>query len=177
MAGVDPTSSRTMARAVIDVRASTRDDAQRIEDAIRALSPERTGNLVAGARRFFSPRRWSAARRWPTSTRWRARVAAELGHDLAEGSAGGGSDGNLTAALGIPTLDGLGAIGDGAHRTPRARRDRPAALAGRAARRFDSSPRHLLNPGLMCADGRAGRAGRRAGAATVRSSSTQRVFD
>lgn len=35
--------------------------------------------------------------------------------DLAEGGTGGGSDGNFTAALGIPTLDGLGAIGDGAH--------------------------------------------------------------
>jgi glutamate carboxypeptidase len=34
---------------------------------------------------------------------------------LDEGSAGGGSDGNFTAALGIPTLDGFGAIGDGAH--------------------------------------------------------------
>jgi glutamate carboxypeptidase len=42
-------------------------------------------------------------------------VARELGIDLAEGSTGGGSDGNFTAALGVPTLDGLGAIGDGAH--------------------------------------------------------------
>jgi len=42
-------------------------------------------------------------------------VARELGHDLAEGGTGGGSDGNFTAALGVPTLDGLGAIGDGAH--------------------------------------------------------------
>jgi glutamate carboxypeptidase len=42
-------------------------------------------------------------------------VARELGHELAEGGTGGGSDGNFTAALGIPTLDGLGAIGDGAH--------------------------------------------------------------
>jgi glutamate carboxypeptidase len=42
-------------------------------------------------------------------------VAASLGHDLREGSAGGGSDGNFTAALGVPTLDGLGAVGDGAH--------------------------------------------------------------
>jgi glutamate carboxypeptidase len=42
-------------------------------------------------------------------------VAAEIGVTLEEGSAGGGSDGNFTAALGIPTLDGLGPIGDGAH--------------------------------------------------------------
>jgi glutamate carboxypeptidase len=42
-------------------------------------------------------------------------VARELGQDLAEGGTGGGSDGNFTAALGVPTLDGLGAVGDGAH--------------------------------------------------------------
>ena len=39
----------------------------------------------------------------------------ELGLELTEGSTGGGSDGNFTAALGIPTLDGLGARGGGAH--------------------------------------------------------------
>jgi glutamate carboxypeptidase len=43
------------------------------------------------------------------------KLAAELGVDLEESSAGGGSDGNFTAALGIPTLDGLGAVGEGAH--------------------------------------------------------------
>jgi glutamate carboxypeptidase len=42
-------------------------------------------------------------------------LAAELGVDLEESSAGGGSDGNFTAALGVPTLDGLGAVGEGAH--------------------------------------------------------------
>ena len=45
-----------------------------------------------------------------------ARAAArEIGIALEEGSAGGGSDGNFTAALGVPTLDGFGAVGDGAH--------------------------------------------------------------
>src|ERR1700722_19241262 len=42
-------------------------------------------------------------------------LAAELGFMLEEASTGGGSDGNFTAALGIPTLDGMGAVGDGAH--------------------------------------------------------------
>ena len=42
-------------------------------------------------------------------------LAADLGRTLEEGATGGGSDGNFTAALGIPTLDGLGADGDGAH--------------------------------------------------------------
>ena len=43
------------------------------------------------------------------------RVAADLGRELTEFSTGGGSDGNLTSSRGIPTLDGLGAVGDGAH--------------------------------------------------------------
>ena len=42
-------------------------------------------------------------------------AAAELGKELNEGATGGGSDGNFTAALGVPTLDGLGPDGDGAH--------------------------------------------------------------
>jgi glutamate carboxypeptidase len=43
------------------------------------------------------------------------KIAAQLGQDLGHMSAGGGSDGNFTGALGIPTLDGLGVIGNGAH--------------------------------------------------------------
>jgi glutamate carboxypeptidase len=43
------------------------------------------------------------------------QVGEQLGLDLEEGSTGGGSDGNFTAALGVPTLDGMGAMGDGAH--------------------------------------------------------------
>jgi len=46
----------------------------------------------------------------------RARaLAADLGFALEEASTGGASDGNFTAALGIPTLDGMGAVGEGAH--------------------------------------------------------------
>ena len=43
------------------------------------------------------------------------RLAAGMGMNLAQTSTGGGSDGNFTAALGTPTLDGLGGVGDGAH--------------------------------------------------------------
>jgi glutamate carboxypeptidase len=42
-------------------------------------------------------------------------IAQSLSWDLSEAAVGGGSDGNFTAALGIPTLDGLGAVGEGAH--------------------------------------------------------------
>jgi glutamate carboxypeptidase len=44
-----------------------------------------------------------------------AAIARELGWKLDEAAVGGGSDGNFTASLGIPTLDGLGGVGDGAH--------------------------------------------------------------
>ena len=44
-------------------------------------------------------------------------AARDLGFEIGEASVGGGSDGNFTAALGIPTLDGLGAVGEGAHAT------------------------------------------------------------
>ena len=44
-------------------------------------------------------------------------VAIELGFPLVGIAVGGGSDGNFTGGLGIPTLDGLGAVGDGAHAT------------------------------------------------------------
>ena len=43
------------------------------------------------------------------------KLGAELGVELEESSTGGGSDGNFTAGMGIPTLDGLGAVGEGAH--------------------------------------------------------------
>jgi glutamate carboxypeptidase len=42
-------------------------------------------------------------------------VGRQLCVEVSEGATGGGSDGNFTAALGVPTLDGLGGIGDGAH--------------------------------------------------------------
>src|SRR6185369_15777946 len=43
------------------------------------------------------------------------KLAAEIGVALEDSMSGGGSDGNFTAALGVPTLDGLGAVGEGAH--------------------------------------------------------------
>jgi glutamate carboxypeptidase len=44
-----------------------------------------------------------------------ARAARASGFEMGRGHVGGVSDGNFTAALGVPTLDGLGAVGDGAH--------------------------------------------------------------
>lgn len=102
------------ARATVDVRVPTTADAAAVDAAIRALTAvdSRTRLSVSGGvdrppleRSDLVVRLYDQAR----------RVAGELGSDLGEGGTGGGSDGNFTAALGVPTLDGLGAIGDGAH--------------------------------------------------------------
>jgi glutamate carboxypeptidase len=102
------------ARADVDVRAVSRADAARLEAAIRSLRPLRRGTSLSVAGGFDRP----PLERTPGVVRLyelARQVGTELGIDLGEGSTGGGSDGNFTAALGIPTLDGLGAVGDGAH--------------------------------------------------------------
>jgi glutamate carboxypeptidase len=102
------------ARATIDARAITRADADRVQRAMRSLQPWLPGASVEVTGGFDRP----PLERTPGVERlfMQAKsVAAEIGIDLQEGSAGGGSDGNFTAALGVPTLDGFGAIGDGAH--------------------------------------------------------------
>jgi glutamate carboxypeptidase len=102
------------ARAVVDVRVSRMDDAARVERALAGLRPadarvrlEVTGRInrppmerTAGVARLFSLAQ---------------TVSRALGRELGEGATGGASDGNFTAALGVPTLDGLGALGDGPH--------------------------------------------------------------
>ncbi len=67
------------------------------------------------------------------------QIGAEMGMDLEESSTGGGSDGNFTAALGVPTLDGLGGVGEGAHAVNESIlidriADRTALLAGLLSR-------------------------------------------
>lgn len=102
------------ARATIDARAITRADADRVQKLMHALQPQIAGADVEVTGGFDRP----PLERTPAIVKLfeQARsVAAEIGVRLEEGSAGGGSDGNFTAALGIPTLDGFGAIGDGAH--------------------------------------------------------------
>lgn len=102
------------ARATVDARAVTIADAREIERAMRALRPHLKGAGLQVHGGFDRP----PLERSPGVVKLYelARdVAREMGSELAEGSAGGGSDGNFTAALGVPTLDGLGAVGDGAH--------------------------------------------------------------
>jgi glutamate carboxypeptidase len=114
--GSRPNVVADLARARIDVRVPTMADAQAIEAKLRSLSPQRSGTrleLTGGVDRPPLERSPGVIRLY----QYAREVAAELGKDLAEGAAGGGSDGNLTAAIGVPTLDGLGPCGDGAHAT------------------------------------------------------------
>ena len=102
------------ARAVIDIRVPSRDEAERIEAAVRALRPHNNAVRIEVQGGFERPplERTDGVVRLYHQAR---AVAAELGRELGEGATGGGSDGNFTAALGVPTLDGLGPEGDGAH--------------------------------------------------------------
>jgi glutamate carboxypeptidase len=102
------------ARATIDARANTGADAERIARVMKGLSAHLPGASIEVTGGFDRPplERTEAVVRLFTMAK---AAAAEIGITLDEGSAGGGSDGNLTAALGVPTLDGFGAVGDGAH--------------------------------------------------------------
>ena len=102
------------ARATIDVRAPTREAADAVEAAFRGLHPLRPGTRLTIQGGFERPPMERTAAVAGLFTR-ASDVALSLGRALGEGPAGGGSDGNFTAALGVPTLDGLGATGDGAH--------------------------------------------------------------
>lgn len=101
------------ARAVVDLRALRLADMRQLEKRLRALRPLTRGarlEIHGGFNRAPMERKVSAA----LFARAKS-LASQMGLSVGECVAGGGSDGNLTAALGIPTLDGLGAVGDGAH--------------------------------------------------------------
>ena len=102
------------ADAEIDVRITSMEEADRIAKAIRELTAVLPGarlEVRGSVNRPPMDRTLETGRLFEIAR----NVAAEIGMDLKEGSTGGASDGNFTAALGIPTLDGLGAVGDGAH--------------------------------------------------------------
>jgi glutamate carboxypeptidase len=102
------------AAADVDVRITSLKEADRITAAIKALTAELPGARleIRGSINRPPMERSSDTVRLLDVAR---RVGAQIGVDIKEGSTGGASDGNLTSALGIPTLDGLGAVGDGAH--------------------------------------------------------------
>jgi glutamate carboxypeptidase len=126
------------AHATVDVRVPTLAAAVEVEAALRNLSrvdPRTTLHVGGGFERPPLERTEGVARLY----RQAKDVAQQLGGDLAEGGTGGGSDGNFTGAIGVPTLDGLGAVGDGAHALHEhvivdALADRAALVAGLIAR-------------------------------------------
>jgi glutamate carboxypeptidase len=103
------------AKAILDLRAWRITDMRALESRLHSLKPIHPGarlKVTGGFNRLPLERKQSAV----LFARAKA-LAKQMGLALGEAAAGGGSDGNFTAALGIPTLDGLGAVGDGAHST------------------------------------------------------------
>jgi glutamate carboxypeptidase len=102
-----------LAVARVDVRVPTALDREKIEKKMRALSPihpEAKLEITGGVNRPPMERKMAIA-----LFRKARELGRQMGLELKEAATGGGSDGNFTAALGIPTLDGLGGTGEGAH--------------------------------------------------------------
>jgi len=112
--GTRPNVVAAGAWAEVDVRAWTRDEAERISAAIRGLQPVNPDTVIhvsGGFDRYPMERTPGTVALFETAR----RLGQEMGLELTEKASGGASDGNFTAALGVPTLDGLGAVGDGPH--------------------------------------------------------------
>ena len=102
------------AHALVDVRVPTLAAWEALTQAFAALRPVDPRTTIECRGWFDRPplERSAAVARLYQEAR---AVACAFGRDLREGGTGGGSDGNFTAAAGVPTLDGLGAVGEGAH--------------------------------------------------------------
>jgi glutamate carboxypeptidase len=101
-------------RVEVDFRVTHPGEAARLLEVINGLQPRLSGTtleITGGLNRPPMVRDERMQRTFETAK----DIAARQGIILQEGSTGGGSDGNFTAALGIPTLDGLGPGGDGGH--------------------------------------------------------------
>ena len=100
--------------AEVDVRIAKASDAAKVEKLFRGLrcaDPKCKLTVSGGINRPPMERRAGTVSLYKQAR----SLAAGLGFQLDEAATGGGSDGNFTAALGVPTLDGLGAVGEGAH--------------------------------------------------------------
>ncbi len=113
-AGTTTNTVPAAAELHIDVRARTAAEQERVDAAMRALTPTVPGATLDVHGGINRPPMEPAGATELFATAVRLANQANLG-PLAERSVGGGSDGNFTAALGVPTLDGLGAVGGGAH--------------------------------------------------------------
>ncbi|HEX3436140.1 MAG TPA: M20 family metallopeptidase [Pseudacidobacterium sp.] len=102
------------AQAEVDVRIAKAKDAVRIEKHFRSLrvfDNKCSLHVEGGLNRPPMERTRETVALYKRA----AAHARALGFELTEASTGGGSDGNFTSALGVPTLDGMGAVGEGAH--------------------------------------------------------------
>lgn len=100
--------------ARVDMRVMNAHEADRVEAKMRGLKPHLYGTTVEISGGVNRP----PMVRTPQIAALYARaeaLAAEMGFQVTEAGSGGGSDGNFTAALGVPTLDGMGVVGDGGH--------------------------------------------------------------
>ncbi len=112
--GTTPNVVPSHAWAVVDVRVKTANEAARVEEEFQSLKPVSGRTWITVTGNFRRP----PMERSPAMIalfRQAAQIGAKLGLELEEGATGGASDGNFTAALGVPTLDGLGCPGGGAH--------------------------------------------------------------
>jgi glutamate carboxypeptidase len=104
------------ASAVLDVRVARKQDAAGIDRKLRSLKPFNRKcklEITGGINRPPMERTPTVAALYKKA----AEIAKQSGWKLEGAAVGGGSDGNFTAGLGIPTLDGLGGVGEGAHAT------------------------------------------------------------
>jgi len=104
----------SLASTEVDVRIAKASDAAYVDRLFRSLrvsDPHCKLTITGGINRPPMERKPGTVALFKKAR----SLAAELGFALEEASTGGGSDGNFTAALGVPTLDGMGAVGDGAH--------------------------------------------------------------
>lgn len=111
--GTRPNVVPEIACARVDVRIPRGSDQARIERkmfALKAVHPQARLKIEGGINRPPMERKMAA----DLFAKARA-LASQLGFDVKDAATGGGSDGNFSAALGIPTLDGLGGVGEGAH--------------------------------------------------------------
>lgn len=113
--GLRPNVVAPEVRACVDVRAPTRADAEAVEAAIRGLRPIDPATAIEVVGGFGAPPMEPLPRNVALWEQARA-LGRELGLDLEQAAVGGASDGNTTSQY-TATLDGLGAVGDGAHAT------------------------------------------------------------
>jgi glutamate carboxypeptidase len=104
------------ATAQVDVRVMSAEEAGRVEEKMAGLQPQMSGATVTVTGGVERPPMVRTPQIVALFEQARA-IAEALGMELTEAGTGGGSDGNFTAALGVPTLDGMGVVGDGAHAT------------------------------------------------------------